>query len=96
MVGIVHHNFDSHQARMLPPTHYPPTSFHSHRYPSLQRRKLTSYERAHLQSQGNALTPVCTVVRAVEVDDLQANRTSRNAMQALVPEHSAIPRIDRG
>eukprot|EP00038_Savillea_parva_P022760 m.38551 g.38551 ORF g.38551 m.38551 type:complete len:571 (-) comp5673_c0_seq1:191-1903(-) len=65
-------------------------------YPSLHRRKLATYERAHLEGQGYIIPATCTVLRAVDVDEVLANRTARNIAASLVPEHHAIPRADKG
>jgi len=65
-------------------------------YPSMSRRKLSSTERAHLQTQGYHVPAVCTIVRATEVDEVLANRTARNVTASHVPEHIAVPRSDKG
>eukprot|EP00037_Helgoeca_nana_P016130 m.151637 g.151637 ORF g.151637 m.151637 type:complete len:569 (+) comp23356_c0_seq1:61-1767(+) len=65
-------------------------------YPSLSRRKLSSYERAYLGSLGYILPATCTVLRAIEVDEVLANRTARNISVSLLPEHIAVARPDRG
>eukprot|EP00035_Acanthoeca_spectabilis_P037604 m.46288 g.46288 ORF g.46288 m.46288 type:complete len:554 (+) comp8735_c0_seq2:77-1738(+) len=65
-------------------------------YPSLKRRKLASYERAFLEQEGYILPATCTVIRAVEVDEVLANRSARNTAASHIPDHAVLPRPDRG
>lgn len=47
-------------------------------YPSLKRRKLASYERAFLEQEGYILPATCTVIRAVEVDEVRSSCKTGN------------------
>eukprot|EP00041_Stephanoeca_diplocostata_P004652 m.48689 g.48689 ORF g.48689 m.48689 type:complete len:561 (+) comp15266_c0_seq1:80-1762(+) len=65
-------------------------------YPSLRFRKASLKERGYLQHLGYANTAISTIVKALDVEELLARKTSVNNTFSLIPDPIRTPRLDKG